>query len=266
LLDEAGWKVENGKRVKDGKPFAFEILLDDPAFERVVQPFAQNLQRIGITVNVRMLLDASQYEARVEEFDFDMLVSGWGQSLSPGNEQRDFWSSAAAGVKGSRNYAGIKDPAIDTLVEQLINAQTRHSLIIHCRALDRVLQWNYFVVPNWYLPADRLVYWDKFSMPAKRPDPPYGVGSTGWWIDPQRAKTIDASKQAEATQPAEGQAADQPAQSASTPSPAPDPSNQTSAQEANPQERGRSPLICPPSRNETSNFTSDAESALPSVS
>ena len=243
LLDEAGWKVENGKRVKDGKPFAFEILLDDPAFERVVQPFAQNLQRIGITPHVRMLVDASQYEARVEEFDFDMLVSGWGQSLSPGNEQRDFWSSEAADIKGSRNYAGIKDPAIDTLVEQLINAQTRHDLIIHCRALDRVLQWNHFVVPNWYLPADRLVYWDKFSVPAKRPNPPYGVGSTGWWIDPQRAKTIEASKQAETTQPAEGQVAEQPAQSASTQPAAAGQSNQTPAQETKPKERGRSPLI-----------------------
>ena len=240
LLEQAGWKVENGKRVKDGKPFAFEILLDDPAFERIVQPFAQNLQRIGIDVSVRMLIDASQYESRVEDFDFDMLVSGWGQSLSPGNEQREFWGSQAADLKGSRNYVGIKDPVIDTLVEQLINAPTRHDLILHCRALDRVLQWNYFVVPNWHLAADRLVYWDKFSKPDKRPDPPYGIGSSGWWIDPERAQKIDASKTAEATQPA----APEPAASASDADPAQPAVSQGDAAAATvPQDRGRSPLI-----------------------
>jgi microcin C transport system substrate-binding protein len=245
LLDEAGWKVENGRRVKDGKPFAFEILIDDPAFERIVQPFVQNLQRIGITASVRMLIDASQYESRVEGFDFDMLVGGWGQSLSPGNEQREFWGSAAAALKGSRNYVGIKDPAIDTLVEQLINAQSRHELIIHCRALDRVLQWNHFVVPNWYLAADRIAYWNKFSMPTKRPDPPYSVGSSGWWIDPERAKTIEASKQQpETSPPAQEQAAQQvmPSDAGAAPKPA-DQASQAAAAPEQPEERGRSPLI-----------------------
>lgn len=243
LLDEAGWTVENGKRFKDGKPFAFEILLDDQAFERIVQPFAQNLERIGISVSVRTLLDASQYESRIEEFDFDMLVSGWGQSLSPGNEQREFWGSAAADQKGSRNYVGIKDPAIDTLVEQLVNAPTRHDLIMHCRALDRVLQWNYFVVPNWYLPADRLVYWNKFSKPSKRPDPPYSVGSSGWWIDAQRAQTIEASKQAETSPPAEEQPAAQPAPTDAAQPQAAQQADQPAAQPEQPDERGRSPLI-----------------------
>jgi microcin C transport system substrate-binding protein len=244
LLDEAGWNVENGKRVKDGTPFAFEILLDDPAFERIVQPFAQNLQRIGITVSVRMLVDASQYESRIEEFDFDMLVSGWGQSLSPGNEQREYWSSAAADLKGSRNYVGIKDPAIDALVEQLIGAQTRHDLIIHCRALDRVLQWNYFVVPNWYLPADRIAHWNKFSVPSKRPDPPYSVGSSGWWIDQERAKTIEASRQAETSSPTQEQAAPQsaPSDAGAQQQPA-DQGSEAAAAPQQPEERGRSPLI-----------------------
>lgn len=247
LLDDAGWKVQDGKRVKDGKPFAFEILIDDPAFERIVQPFAQNLQRIGITASVRMLIDASQYESRVEEFDFDMLVGGWGQSLSPGNEQREFWGSAAADLKGSRNYVGIKDPAIDALVDQLINAQTRHDLIVHCRALDRVLQWNYFVVPNWYLPADRIAFWNKFSMPSKRPDPPYSVGTSGWWIDQERAKTIDVSKQqSETPPPAQEQTAQQSAPSDAGVQPQPQPSDQgtpAAAVPEQPQERGRSPLI-----------------------
>lgn len=239
LLEEAGWKVENGRRVKDGKPFEFEILIDDQAFERVVQPFAQSLQRIGIVVSVRMLLDASQYESRVEEFDFDMLVGGWGQSLSPGNEQREYWGSAAADLKGSRNYVGIKDPAIDTLVDQLINAPTRDDLIIRSRALDRVLQWNYFVVPNWYLAADRIAYWDKFSMPSKRPDPAYGVGSSGWWIDPQRAKTIEVSKQAETSSPAQAQ----PAPADATQPQTADQGSQPAAKAAAAEERGRSPLI-----------------------
>src|SRR5262249_5591060 len=116
LLDQAGWKVENGKRVKDGNPLSFEILLDEPAFERIVQPFINNLQLIGVTATMRTLQDASQYEKRTEDFDFDMLVSGWPQSLSPGNEQREFWSSASADQDGSRNYAGVKNPAIDKLV------------------------------------------------------------------------------------------------------------------------------------------------------
>ncbi len=239
LLEQAGWKVENGKRVKNGKALEFEVLLDDPAFERVVQPFVQNLQRIGVTASVRMLVDASQYETRVESFDFDMLVGGWGQSLSPGNEQREFWSTAAADMRGSRNYVGIKDPVIDTLVEQLVNAPTRHDLVVHCRALDRVLQWNYFVVPNWHLAADRLVYWDKFSKPDRRPDPPYGIGSSGWWIDPDRAQKIAASQSAQPTgaAPSEPAAETQPAAA-----PAQPPQDAGAAVTA-PQERGRSPLI-----------------------
>ncbi|HET6160757.1 MAG TPA: ABC transporter substrate-binding protein [Dongiaceae bacterium] len=241
LLEEAGWKVENGKRVKDGKPLAFEILLDDAAFERVMQPFINSLQLIGVTATMRTLQDASQYEARTENFDFDMLVGGWGETLSPGNEQRGFWTSASADEKGSQNFAGIKDPAIDKLVDLIIHTPSRKDLIIRCRALDRVLQWNYFVVPNFHLAAYRLAYWDKFTHPAKRPDPLFGEGLSSWWIDPQKAKTIEASKTAEA-----GTTDAQAAPQSQTQQQAPAPTTQPAAPaptESAPADRGRSPII-----------------------
>jgi microcin C transport system substrate-binding protein len=245
LLDEAGWKVQNGARVKDGKPFKFEILLDDPAFERIVQPFIQNLGRIGITATMRTLQDASQYEKRTEDFDFDMLVATWPESLSPGNEQREFWGSAAADQNGSRNYAGIKSPAIDKLIDLIINTPSRHDLIIRCRALDRVLQWGFYAVPNYYLAAYRIAYWDKFSMPAKRPDPLYSPGTGSWWIDPNKAKTIEASKKTEAGT-TDAQAAAPESQPQQPPQPAATQPAQPPAPMANepaPADRGQSPLI-----------------------
>ena len=249
LLDQAGWKVENGKRVKDGKPLSFEILLDDQAFERIVQPFIQNLQLIGVTAGIRTLQDASQYETRTEDFDFDMLVGGWGESLSPGNEQRGFWGAAAADEKGSQNYSGIKNPAIDKLIDLIVNTPSRKDLIIRCRALDRVLQWNFLVVPNFYLAAYRVAYWDKFSEPAKRPDPLYAPGTSAWWIDPNKAQTIEASKQAEASQPVDAQpstdsATQQPAADGTAPAAQPPAAPAPAAQApAEPQDRGRSPII-----------------------
>ncbi len=242
LLEEAGWKVENGKRVKDGRPFTFEILLDDQAFERIVQPFIQNLQRVGITASMRTLQDASQYEQRTDEFDFDMVVGGWGETLSPGNEQREFWGSAAADDKGSQNLAGIKDPAIDKLVDALIHTPSRKDLIIRCRALDRVLQWNYFVVPNFHLAAYRIAYWDKFSLPPKRPDPLFSPGTSGWWIDPQKAKAVEAAKTTEAgTTEAQAAPEAQPQQpAATTPPPAPATPQTT---ESTPADRGSSPIL-----------------------
>ncbi len=242
LLDEAGWKVENGKRVKDGKPLAFEILLDDPAFERIMQPFINSLQLIGVTATMRTLQDASQYEQRSDNFDFDMLVSGWGETLSPGNEQREFWGSAAADQNGSRNLVGIKDPAIDKLIDLIVHTPSRKDLIIRCRALDRVLQWNYFVVPNFHLAAYRLAYWDKFSRPAKLPDPLFSPGLSAWWIDPQKAKTIEASKAADAGAQAaqQEQPAAQPQPAAQAPAPAP---AAPATSEPAPADRGRSPII-----------------------
>jgi len=238
LLDEAGWKVVDGKRTKDGAAMSMEFLIDDPAFERIAEPYAQNLRRIGIDVKLRNV-DSAQYEQRVENFDYDVISTVFGQSLSPGNEQREFWGSGAADQPGSRNYMGIKDPAIDKLVDLIINVQSRHDLIVRCRALDRVLQWNYFMVPHWNLPAFELAYWDKFGMPAKRPDPLYGYGGDAWWIDPAKeaalkAKTVTAENAAAPGGTATGTT------DSSSAAPQPAPASEAPAQAA---DRGKSPVI-----------------------
>ena len=162
-----------------GEPLQIEILISSPAFERIVLPFARNLKRLGIDARVR-LVDQSQYINRLRSFDFDMIVSGWGQSDSPGNEQRDFWGSTAADSPGSRNRIGIKDPVIDELIELIISAPSRESLIARTRALDRVLLWNHFVIPNWHLKVDRILSWDKFGRPetTRRTAPPGPTGGT----------------------------------------------------------------------------------------
>jgi microcin C transport system substrate-binding protein len=244
LLDEAGWKVENGKRVKDGKVFQFEIIDDDPGGERTILPFAQNLQKLGIDATVRVV-DSSQYQSRVENFDFDMTVRAWGVSPSPGNEQREYWGSHAASTPGSSNLIGISNPAVDKIIEQIVQAQTRHELIIRCTALDRVLQWNYYIVPMFNIAAFRVAYWNKFGIPEKRPDPLYGYGSSSWWIDPEKEAALASWKQANqstATTPATEAPEATPA-----PAPATDTQSSTAAQPeaepAAPAERGRSPFI-----------------------
>jgi microcin C transport system substrate-binding protein len=194
LLESAGWALSNGRRMKDGNPLEFEFLLDagNSAFERIAQPYLKGLERLGIKATLR-LVDSAQYEKRVtEDFDYDMISSGFGQSLSPGNEQRDYWTSLAADMPGSSNSIGIKDPVVDALVDKIISAPTRDDLITACRALDRVLQWGYYVVPNWHLDASRIAYWDKFGRPAKLPQPTYGLGLASWWIDPAKEAAIAA--------------------------------------------------------------------------
>ena len=170
LLKEAGWLVKNKKLVnsRTGQPFKFEILLHDPSFQRVVLPFQQNLERLGIEVTVRVV-DTSQYINRFRSFDYDMIVGGFAQSESPGNEQREFWGSNAADLQGSRNYIGIKDPVVDQLIEKIISAPTRHDLIVRCRALDRVLSWGFYVIPQWHITAYRVAYWNMFSRPEITP-------------------------------------------------------------------------------------------------
>ena len=187
LLRDAGWSVQNGKLVKDGQPFAFEVLLDNPQFERVVLPYAKNLEKLGITASVRTV-DTSQYRRRVDGFDFDMIVASFPESDSPGNEQREFWGSEAAKREGSRNVIGIADPAIDALIDQLIASPDRKSLVTHTRALDRALQWGYYVVPNWYYGGDRIAYWNQFGKPTVVPKD--GVQIDAWWIDPAKAAAL----------------------------------------------------------------------------
>ncbi|MBA4501990.1 ABC transporter substrate-binding protein [Marinobacterium sp. 3-1745] len=182
LLQEAGWELKGGKLVNaDGKPFHFEIMLIQKEFERVVSPFVRNLERLGISADIRMV-DVSQYINRLRQFDFDMVVYRFAQSSSPGNEQRDYWHSDSAMKPGSRNLIGVRDPAIDFLVDQLIAAPDREQLILRTRALDRVLQWNHFVIPHYHISTWRIAYWNKFAHPANSPT--YSLGLDTWWTKP----------------------------------------------------------------------------------
>lgn len=198
LLKEAGWDFKGGKLVNDkaGQPFAFECLLNDPQMERIVLPFTDNLKRIGVTATVR-LVDTAQYQQRMNTFDYDMAVVVFPQSLSPGNEQREFWGSKAADQEGGSNLLGVKNPVIDRLITGLVNAPNRASLVAHVHALDRVLQYGYYVIPNFHNTAFWVAYWDKLRRPEIAPK--YGLGFTTWWIDEKAAKTIAAKKKTEAT-------------------------------------------------------------------
>ncbi|NMX67084.1 ABC transporter substrate-binding protein [Pseudomonas sp. WS 5111] len=182
LLQEAGWRIVDDKMVDTtGKPVSIEFMLFQTDFERVLLPFKRNLADLGIELVIRRV-DVSQYVNRVRSRDFDMMVGSFPQSSSPGNEQREFWQSGSADNPGSRNYIGLKDPAIDELVEQLINADSRNSLVAHAKALDRVLQFGYYVIPNWHIKTYRVAYWNHLGHP--KVPPRYDVGINTWWIKP----------------------------------------------------------------------------------
>ncbi|TAH37762.1 MAG: ABC transporter substrate-binding protein [Alphaproteobacteria bacterium] len=193
LLADAGWEMKDGVLMKDGKKFEFEVISNTPMFERILLPFKNNLQKLGITANIRTI-DSAQYQKRMEDFDYDMTVIVIPQSLSPGNEQRNFWSSSAADTRGSDNYMGIKNPAVDELVEKIIAATTREELITYTRALDRILLWGYYVIPNWHIRTHRVAYWDKFSAPSVRPKYALGFLDT-WWIDADKQAKLETQKQ-----------------------------------------------------------------------
>jgi microcin C transport system substrate-binding protein len=188
LLKAAGYVVRNEQLVngKTGEPYAVEFLTDDPAFERVFLFYKPSLVRLGMTVTVRTIDDA-QYENRLRDWDFDIIVASWGESLSPGNEQRGYWGSQAADQPGSLNLIGIKNPAVDTLIEQVIFAKSRADLVAATKALDRVLLWNHYVVPQWTYGKVRSARWDRFSRP--NPLPKYGLSAfpTIWWWDAAKA-------------------------------------------------------------------------------
>ena len=193
LLKSASWAIENGRltHAGTGEKMEIEFLLVSPAFERVVAPYIRNLKRLGIEGRIRVV-DSSQYINRLNGFDFDMAIASWGQSDSPGNEQRDFWSSDAAGRQGSRNLVGIRDPVVDALIEKLIAAPDRARLVAATRALDRVLLWNHYVIPQWHIRFDRIAYWDKFGKPARSPR--YGNDLMSWWVDAGKAGSLDERK------------------------------------------------------------------------
>ena len=183
LLQEAGWRIKRRRLVspETGAPMEIEFLLVSPAFERVIGPMRKNLERLGVTARIRTV-DTAQYQNRLDRFDFDIVIATFPQSLSPGNEQIDFWGSAKADVKGSRNLIGVADPVVDALIEAIVAAPDRTGLIAATRALDRVLLWGHYVIPQWHIRTFRVAYWKRFGRPVITPK--YGLGFNTWWIDP----------------------------------------------------------------------------------
>lgn len=181
LLGEAGWKPSGHKLVNSkGEPLRFEILLVNPNLERILQPYTENLASIGIQVNLRTV-DRAQYKQRLDHFDYDMILMTLPQSLSPGLEQVQYFHSSQAAVKGSKNYAGVTHPVVDALLEKLLEAQTRDEQVAASRAIDRVLLWQHYSIPNWYINHHRLAYRNRFAFVTT---PPYTLGLRAWWLKP----------------------------------------------------------------------------------
>lgn len=190
LLMAAGWRAQGGRLVdRNGNPFRFELLLVQPEMERVVMPLRQNLARIGVDMRIRVV-DVPQYIERMRNFDFDMVITRVPQSLSPGNEQRNFWGSQYADVPGSNNLMGIKSPVVDALVDEIIAAPSREQLVYRTRALDRVLLAGYYVIPQYYIGKDRIAFWDFLERPRIKPK--YSVGFDTWWVNPDKLARIRA--------------------------------------------------------------------------
>ena len=191
LLTAAGWVLKDGQLMKDGKPLTFELLDVQQGTETVITPWLQNLQRLGIKGTIRFI-DFSQYVNRLNDFDFDVVILPTMNSLSPGNEQPLMWGSAAADQHGSQNYVGVKDPAVDAIIEKILTAPDRESLVTATHALDRVLTWNYYKVLHYGAPKDWYAHWAKLKHPAKFPLQALGPLGDGiieeWWVDPAAAK------------------------------------------------------------------------------
>jgi len=191
LFGEAGWKIQNGRMTNEkGEPFTIEILGNNDTDEVIANPYINQLKKIGVTATLR-IVDPSQYVNRVNNFDFDMLTTVLAQSDSPGNEQRDFWSSRAADSPGSRNLSGIKNPVVDALIDRVIFATDREDLVAATNALDRVLLWNFYAVPQYHRAVVWLAYWNKFGIPEKPPDY-VGPDIDSWWIDPEKEAALAA--------------------------------------------------------------------------
>jgi ABC-type oligopeptide transport system substrate-binding subunit len=189
LLRGAGWQVREGKLVggADGAAMEFEILLVSPSYEKIALAYARNLERLGITANVRTV-DSAQYQARRTDFDYDMIINRWGISLSPGNEQAFYWGTQAAGEPGSRNYMGVEDRVVDALIEKVTGAADRQGLVDAMRALDRVLLAGHYLIPLYHLKNDRVAYWDRLGHPEVTPV--YGFVLETWWQDPAKAARL----------------------------------------------------------------------------
>jgi microcin C transport system substrate-binding protein len=189
LLAEAGYVPKSGVLTNaSGEQLTFEILLDNPIWDRIVQPYRGTLEKLGIKVNIRQV-DSAQYQRRMDKFDYDVIIGGFPQSESPGNEQRNFFGSAAADLDGSRNTIGVKNKAIDKLIDAVIFAKDRADLVAATNALDRVLLWNHYVVPNWHLPFDRIAMWDQYGRPNTLPARATSF-TQAWWFDEAKAKAL----------------------------------------------------------------------------
>ena len=187
ILEGEGWFVEDGKLMKDGKEFAFQFLIVSPSVEKIALAFQKTLEVLGITMSVRTV-DSSQYQARMLNYDFDMIKASWNVSLSPGNEQQFYWGSEVGKKDGSKNYAGVNSPVVDSLIETLIGAKTREELTTAIHALDRVLLWGHYVIPLYHSNTDRIAYWNFLEFPDEIPL--YGLVIESWWANSEKASKL----------------------------------------------------------------------------
>ena len=196
LLDSDGWKISSdGIRVKNGKRMTVKLVLNSPLFQRIVEPYKNNLKKIGMEMKIEVV-QIAKYEEILRNFNFDMIVANYPQSRSPGNEQRSMWSSDAAKTPGSRNYMGIKNPAIDELIETVVKAKSRKELINTIQAMDRILTHQFYIVPNWYISYDRVVYWNKFSRPKINSSQSIIQNNIleWWWWDESKAQQLKKAR------------------------------------------------------------------------
>jgi microcin C transport system substrate-binding protein len=190
LLKQEGWVIKDDLLTKEetGEIFKFEILLRSPLFERIVLPMKRNLKKLGIEVSIRTVQDDSQYIRRLEDFDYDMIVVNYGSIISPGNEQKNYWGSSTADQQGSPNYMGVKNPVLDEIIDKLISAKSRKELVTYTKVLDRILLFNYYLIPQFHIGHYRVAYWNKISRPSISPK--YDLGFDFWWFDPKKAQNL----------------------------------------------------------------------------
>ena len=196
LFNEAGWSLSDGKLVKDGQQMTMELLMVQPDGQRVAAPFLQNLNRAGIATSVR-IVDSAQYQVRTDDFDFDMISARLSFFPPPGPELRSYYGTEAAGERGSANYGGVQNPVVDELIEQVITAESLDTLQLKTRALDRVLLWNYYLIPQFYVDKHRIAYWNRFGQPDTQPKYISYTGTgfpTGWWLDEALDSKLDLAR------------------------------------------------------------------------
>ena len=187
ILEEEGWFIENNKLMKNGKEFSFEFLIVSPSVERIALAFQKTLEILGIRMSIRTV-DSSQYQARMLNYDFDMIKASWNVSLSPGNEQQFYWGSEVGKKNGSKNYAGVNSPVVDDLIVKLIGAKTREELTTIIHALDRVLLWGHYVIPLYHSNKDRIAYWNFLEFPENISL--YGIVIESWWANLDKASKL----------------------------------------------------------------------------